>query len=117
MPALPFSQALTANQLGFNPASGSQFEYVPAQWPRGAVVSVLARATTTGARMAVSTGSQTVQERSPIQGGGTAGTTPSALNTSPLTFMAAPGDRIKLAIDEVLGGTPTVDGLIQIEPA
>lgn len=117
MPALPFSTAMTANQLGLNPLSGWQYEYVPSAWARGAVVSVLARATTTGARMAVFSGSQTIQERAQVQGGGTAGTTPSPLNTAPLTFMAAPGDRLKLSIDEVAGGTPTIDGLVQIEPA
>lgn len=116
MPALPFSQALTANQLGFNPLSGWQYEYVPQAFARGAVVSVLARSTDANTRMAVSTGSQTIQERSPIQSGGTAGVTPSPLNTSPLTFIASPGDRLKLAIDEVAGGTPTVDGIVQIEP-
>ena len=117
MPSFPFSQALTANQLGFNPLSGWQFEYVPGTWVRGAVVQVLTRSTDVNTRLAITTGSQTVQERAPIQGGGTAGTTPSPLNTAPVTFMAAPGDRLKLAIDEVAGETPTVDGLVVIEPA
>ena len=116
MPALPFSQALTANQLGFNPLSGWQYEFVPQAYVRGAIVSLLLRATTNGARVTVYAGGQTMQERSPVQGGGTAGVTPSPLNTTPLTFQAAPGDRLKLLIDEVLAGTPTVDGLIQIEP-
>ena len=118
MPSLPFSQALTASQLGFNPLSGWQYEYVPAAWARGAAVSLLVR--TTGAagtvRMQVSSGSQTIQERSPVQVGGTAGVTPSPLNSAPLTFVAAPGDRLKLAIDETAAATPTVDGLIVIEP-
>lgn len=116
MPSFPFSQALTANQLGFNPLSGWQFEYVPIAYSRGAAVSVLTRSTDVNTRLAITTGSQTVQERAPIQGGGTAGTTPSPLNTSPVAFIAQPGDRLKLAIDEVAGGTPTVDGLVTIEP-
>lgn len=116
MPSLPFSQALTANQLGYNPASGWQYEYVPVAWGRGAVVSLMVNCTDANARMQVSTGSQTIQERSQVQSGGTAGVTPSSLNTQPLTFVAAPGDRLKLAIDEVAGGTPTVNGLLQIEP-
>lgn len=116
MPALPFSQALAANQLGFNPLSGWQYEFVPAAYANGAVVQVLARATDANTRIQVSSGSQTIQERSPIQSGGTAGVTPSPLNTTPLTFVARPGDRLKLAIDEVAGGTPTVDGLVTIEP-
>ena len=116
MPSLVFSQALTANQLGFNPLDGWQYEYIPAAWPAGAAVKLLVRSTTTGARMTIYSGSQTIQERSPVQGGGTAGVTPSELNTAPQIFVAAPGDRLKLSIDEVAAGTPTIDGMIVAEP-
>lgn len=116
MPALPFSQALTANQLGFNPLDGWQFETVPYQYARGAVVSLMVNCTDANARMAVFSGTQTIQERSQVQSGGTAGVTPSPLNNAPLTWIAQPGDRLKLQIDEVAGGTPTVNGLVQIEP-
>lgn len=112
MPALPFSNAMTANQLGLNPISGWQFEYVP--WP--AAVSLLVRSTTVGVRQTIYSGSTTIQERSPVQGGGTAGVTPSELNTTATTWIASPGDRLKLQLDEVAGGTPTVDGIIRIEP-
>jgi len=108
MAQLPFSQALTANQLGFNPLSGWQYEYLPG----GTRVRLLVRGTTTGARVTVYSGSQTIQERAPIQGGGTAGVTPSELNTTPIDFVAPGGDRLKLAIDEVAGGTPTIDGVV-----
>lgn len=107
---------MTANQLGYNPLDGWQFETVPYQWLRGAVCKLLVRGTDVNTRIAIFTGSQTIQERSPIQGGGTAGTTPSELNTTPVVWLAGPGDRLKLSIDEVAGGTPTVDGVIQIEP-
>src|SRR5262249_45616605 len=63
-------------------------------------------------RLTLFSGSETIQERSPIQGGGTAGVTPSELNTPAISFQAAAGDRLKLQIDEVLAGTPTVDGII-----
>jgi len=114
MPSLPFTQALTASQRGFNPLSGWQFEYAP--WP--AVVSVLTAHTGAAGtvEMGVTTGSQTIQERAPMQAGGVAGVTPSPLNNAPLTFIAAAGDRIKLSIDETAAATPTVDGLVQIEP-
>lgn len=119
MPSLPFSTVLTANQVGANPLNGWQYEYVPAAWGRGAVVSILTN--TTGAartvQMGVSSGSQTIQERSPVQVGGTDGVIPSPLNNAPLVFVAMPGDRLKLAIDELAGATPTVNGLVQIEPA
>jgi hypothetical protein len=113
MPQLVFSTAMTANQLGLNPLSGWQYEFLP--WP--AHVILLVRSTTTGNRMTVYSGSETIQERSPVQGGGTAGTTPSELNTPAISFIGAAGDRLKLAIDEVLAGTPTVDGVIIVNPA
>lgn len=116
MPSLTFSQALTANQLGYNPLSGWQFETIPYQWARGCAVKLLVDCTDANARITVYTGSQTIQERSPVQGGGTAGTLPADLNTNPITWMAGPGDRLKLAIDEVAGGTPTVNGIIVVEP-
>ena len=113
MPQLVFSTAMTANQLGLNPISGWQYEFLP--WP--AHVILLVRSTTTGNRMTVYSGSETIQERSPVQGGGTAGTTPSELNTPAISFIGAAGDRLKLAIDEVLAGTPTVAGVIIVNPA
>lgn len=116
MPNLNWNQALTANQLGYNPLSGWQYETVPYQYARGAAVQILMQATDANTRVTVSSGSQTIQERSVIPGGGTAGTLPSIYAVNPITFMAQPGDRLKLAIDEVAGGTPTVMGSIVIEP-
>lgn len=114
MPALTFSQALTANQSGYNPLSGWQYEYLP----YAAVVKILTRQTGAAAsvKQAIYSGSQTIQERSPMQAGGTAGVTPSELNTPSITFIAAAGDRLKMAIDETAGATPTVDGIVYIEP-
>lgn len=112
MPQFPFSQALTANQLGFNPISGWQYEYIP--WPAHAIL--LVRATDANERMTVYSGSETIQERSPVQAGGTAGVTPSELNTPAVSWQAAAGDRIKVVIDNTAAGTPTVDGLIIVNP-
>jgi hypothetical protein len=113
MPQLVFSQALTANQLGFNPVSGWQYEYLP--WP--AQVIILVRATGAAlVNLTVYSGSETIQERSPLQLNGTAGTTPSELNTPAIAFQAAAGDRLKMVIDNTTAGTPTVDGLIIANP-
>lgn len=112
MPQFTWSTAMTANQLGLNPLSGWQYEYLP--WP--AEVALIIRSTTTGNRITIFSGSETIQERTPVQGGGTAGTTPSPLNTTPIEFVGAAGDRLKLAIDEVAAGTPTVDGVIIVNP-
>lgn len=109
--SLTFSTAMTANQLGLNPLSGWQNEYLP--YP--ARVTLLSRGTTTGIRLTIYSGSQTIQQRNPVQGGGTAGVTPSSLNTTPVTWLAPAGDRLILQFDEVAGGTPTIDGVILIE--
>lgn len=117
MPSLIWSQALTANQLGFNPLTGWQFQRVPNAFVNGAYVSILQRATGVSVRSSIFTGSQNIQQRSPVQAGGTAGTTPSPLNTPVIDFIASPDDLLTILDDEVGGVTPTVDGIISIEPA
>ncbi len=112
MPQFIFSTAMTANQLGLNPLAGWQYEYLP--WP--GQIMLLVRSTTTGSRITIYSGSETIRERTPVQAGGTAGTTPSELNTPADAWLAAGGDRLKLVIDEVAGGTPTIDGIIIANP-
>ncbi len=112
MPQLNFSQALAANQLGFNPISGWQYEYLP--WP--AHILLLIRATAVGVNLTMYSGSETIQERSPVQSGGTAGVTPSELNTPAVSFQAAAGDRLKALVDNTTAGVITVDGIIIANP-
>lgn len=112
MPQLTFSTTMTANQLGLNPISGWQYEYLP--WP--AHVILLIRATDANERVTVYSGSETIQERSPVQAGGTLGVTPSELNTPAISFQAAAGDRLKVVVDNTAAGTPTIDGLIIVNP-
>ena len=111
MPILVGSQAMTANQRGLNIFAGWQYEFAP----YAAMVKLLIRATTAGVLMALYSGSDTIQESSPVQGGGTAGTTPAELNTAPQIWAAAERDRLKTKCDEVLGGTPTIDFIIALE--
>lgn len=116
MPRFTFSQALTANQLGFNPLTGWQYETIPYQYARGAAVKILVDATDANTRLTLYSGGQTIQQRSPIQGGGTAGTLPAELTNTPIVFVASPGDKIIPQIDETAGGTPTVNGVVIVEP-
>lgn len=116
MPSLIWSRALTANQLGDEPLATWQFERVPNAWVRGAYVNVLQRATTTGVRSTLYAGSTTIQQRQPVQGGGTAGVTPAPLNTPVIDFVCSPDDKLQILNDEVAAGTPTVDGIATIEP-
>lgn len=116
MPAFPDSRAFTANQSGVNPLTGWQYEFIPAAWSKGAYCRLLARATTTGIRATIYSGSQTIVQRSVIQGGGTAGVTPTPLNTPTIEWVAAPGDRLITAYDEVAAGTPTLDSILYVDP-
>jgi len=112
MPQFTFSVTMTANQLGLNPLSGWQYEYLP--WP--ATIILLVRTTAVGINMTMYSGSETIQERSPVQAGGTAGVTPTEFTTAPLSFLAAAGDRLKLLLDNTTGGALTVDGVIIANP-
>lgn len=116
MPSITISQAMTANQQGYNPMTGWQYEFVPMAWRKGAYVRIFPRGTTNGIRVTVYSGSQTIQQRSPVQGGGTAGVTPTGFTTNPIDFVAMPGDRLILQFDEVLAGTPTLDAQINVDP-
>lgn len=114
MAQLVFSQALTANQLNFNPISalGWQFEFLP--WP--ATVIVIVRSTDAAERMTIYAGSETIQQKSPVASGGTAGVTPTHFNVPPVTFRALARDRLIISIDNTGAGTPTIDGVIIVEP-
>jgi len=116
VPSFIWSDALTANQLGQAPIAGWQFERVPSAFVNGAYLAVLQRATTTGVRASIFSGSQNIFQRTPVPGGGTAGATPVLFNTPVIDWQATPDDLLSILNDEVLGGTPTVDGIITIEP-
>ena len=116
MPSFVWSDALTANQLGQAPIAGWQFERVPSAFVNGAYLAVLQRATTTGVRVSIFSGSQNIQQRTPVPGGGTAGATPVLFNTPVVDWRGSPDDLISVLNDEVAAGTPTVDGIITIEP-
>ena len=116
MPSLVWSDALTANQLGQNPIAAWQFVRVPNSFAAGGYVAVLQRSTTISVRQSFFTGSQNIQQRSPVRSGGTAGETPVLFNTPVIDWRSSPDDLLQILNDEVGGLTPTVDGIITIEP-
>lgn len=115
MPVLTKVQALTANQRGYNPFSGWQYEYAPYR----ALVRVgLNHTGASGSVQAAAfVGSQNVVERGPLSGGGTAGTLPSPLNVPYIEFIVEAGDRISMLIDETAAATPTVNMFAALDPA
>ena len=112
MPDFSFSQALTANQADFRPLQQWAYRVLPFR----ALVTVFMRATDGNTRQTVSAGAQVIRQRSPINAGGTAGHMPTIQDTIPTQFHAAAGDELIVSIDEVAGGTPTVDGYVNVDP-
>jgi len=112
MPSFRFNISLAANGQSSAALVDWQYKYLP--WP--AQVTVLDRATTGDVVTVKTSGSETIVEESPVQGGGTDGVTPSPLNTPPDQWRAAAGDVLKLSYRETAGAVAIVDGMIEIEP-
>lgn len=114
MPVLQRVQALTANQRGYNPLSGWQYEYAP--YPAVVRVGVNTTGASGSVQGTIFTGSMNILERSPISAGGTAGVMPSPFNLPYIEFTVSAGDRIQMQIDETAGATPTVNTWVAIDP-
>jgi len=111
MPSFIFSQSVAAG-ASFNPLVGWQYQYLP--WP--AEINVLSRAAAVGMVQVFTSGSETIVEESPVQAGGTAGVTPSPLNTPVQGWHAAAGDLLKLNYRNTTVGAVVVDGIIEATP-
>lgn len=112
MPKLSWSQAIAAG-AAFRPLDGWQYQYVPV----GGMVKILHRASAVGVVTTVTSGSDTLQERSPVSAGGTAGQIPSEFDVPALLDEVAAGDLIKIAYENTSGASITVDGEIDYTPA
>lgn len=113
MPNLTFSRSVAAGATDF-PLSALAWAWESLPMPCG--VRILLRTTATGVLARVASGSETIQDETPVQSGGTAGVTPSPLNTLPIEFLGAGGDRVAIAIRNTTGGALTVDGVVTVEP-
>lgn len=113
MPSLAFSRPIAAGATDL-PIATLAWTYE--QLPYPAAVRVFLRTTAVGVLGRIQAGSEVVQDDTPVQSGGTAGVTPSMLNTTPTEFVAPAGDRLTIALRNTTAGPLTVDGLIQVEP-
>jgi hypothetical protein len=107
MPSLIWTQSVAAGAT-YRPLDGWQYEYVPI----GGRIEILHRATAVGMRVTITSGSDTLQERSPVPAGGTTGVTPSAQDVPLITDLVAAGDRLKILYENPTGGAVIVDGII-----
>lgn len=113
MPTLTFSRSIAAGATD-TPLAATAWAYE--QLPYPAQVRIMVRTTAVGVLAAVMAGSESIQDETPIQSGGTAGVTPSPLNTTPIEFVAGAGDRLSLRMRNTTAGALTVDGLVQVDP-
>ena len=111
MPSFYFSTLMVGNGSA-TPLDGWQYIYLP--WP--AEVKVLMRSTLVAVVQTLTSGSETIVEESPVQAGGTIGVTPSPLNTPVIGWYGAAGDLLKIRLRETAGNTPTIDGVIEVNP-
>jgi hypothetical protein len=113
MATLIFSRSIAAGATD-NPLSALGWAYETVQG--FSAVRILTKTTATGVVQRVAAGTEQVQDETPVQVIATAGVQPSVFNTEPLEFIAAPGDRIGLALRNTTGGALTVDGVVKVEP-
>jgi hypothetical protein len=111
MPQLTFTQSVAAGAT-YEPLLGWQYEYLP--FPASVDIGINAAAV--GVVATVSSGSDTLQEESPVQAGGVSGVIPSPLNTPYLNDMAAAGDRLKIRFRNTTVGAVIVNGICILKP-
>lgn len=111
MPNLTWTQDITTGAT-FEPLTGWQYEYSP--W--GGHIEIVHDAEGAGVVCTISSGSDTLQERSPVSAGGADGVLPSALDQLPVSDDIAAGDRIKIFYENTTGGTLFVNGTIVLQP-
>jgi hypothetical protein len=111
MPSFPFTQLVAAGAT-YLPLDGWQYEYLP--FPARCDIGL--NCTAVGVVATVTSGSDTLMEEAPVQGGGVAGTIPSPLNTPFMSDDAAAGDRLKIRVRNTSAGGITVNGVINITP-
>jgi len=96
----------------FNPLTDWQYETPDF----AGMVEVFSRATAVGLVETISSAGETLKQESPVQAGGTAGLTPSRLNTEPVVGKAAPLQKIRVGYRNPTAGTITIDGQIILTP-
>lgn len=107
MPGLTWSQSIAAG-ANFNPLQAWQYQYVP----YGGMIGILHRASAVGLVVTITSGSDTLQERSPVPAGGTAGDIPSPLDVPLVEDQVAAGDFLKIQYENPTVGAINVDGTI-----
>jgi len=92
--------------------SGNSWKYQYA--PYDCICEVIHRGTGAGVVVQITSGSDEIQQESPLSAGGTAGVLTGRLNVEPVTFKAKAGDLIQVRYRNTTAGALTVDGTIEM---
>lgn len=92
--------------------AGSTWKYQYA--PYDAVAEVIHRATAVGMVVQITSGSDEIQQESPVSAGGTTGTLTGRLNVEPVTFKVKAGDLMIIRYRNTTVGAINVDGTIEL---
>jgi len=112
MPQLTWVEDVAAGAV-FRPLDGWQYLYVPF----GGMIKINHDAEAVGMVVTITSGSDTLQERSPVDAGGTEGVIPSDLDTPPIIDEVAAGDLIKIQYENTTVAAVFVQGMIDYQPA
>jgi hypothetical protein len=113
MPQLNFTNS-TAAGASYAPLTGWTYEFLP--FP--AHVRVIMNASAVGTFVAIFSGSECIQDDSPLSAGGTTGVIPNDMTTGAqvLDFQAAAGDKLRIAMRNPTGGAVVQQGTIIVQP-
>jgi len=92
--------------------AGAEWKYKYLPYP--CVVEILHRATVTGVVCQITSGSDEIQQESPVSAGGTDGVLTGRLNVEPVTFKANAGDLVTIRYRNTNAGNAIVQGSIEI---
>jgi len=112
MPKLSWVQNVAAGAV-FRPLDGWQYQYVP----MGGIIKVLHDCTGVGVVCTITSGSDTLQERSPVSASGVVGLIPSEFDVAPLMDEVAGGDLIKIQYENTNAAARDINGEIDYTPA
>jgi hypothetical protein len=116
MPQMSFAKSLANTDIDWNPLAGWTYEYLPFAAHVRVIVNSVTPTALGNITWAVYSGSECIQDKSPVAAGGTAGVMPSELNYPPLDFQAPAGDRIRLVFNSADGTARAVQGTVVIQP-
>lgn len=115
MPQITVRTALAASSTAL-PLQGTQYEFLPpAMFPRGALVEFGTLADATGVLRTVQTGSDVIEEESPVALG-TINVQPVYPDNFTLNDLVGPGERINLKLRDTSGAARVVMTTVRITP-